>query len=206
MPKRTLEADFLKAIGVEPRVGEPGVDITRRIYLVGFMGCGKSTVGAALAKRLRWQFVDLDRAIEERVGLPVHKIFLKYGEGHFRTLEFETIREVANEPGRAVVALGGGAYMSEVNRATVAKTGVVVWLDVPFRVMVARIAAQKKRRPLAQSRDQLLALYRSRLPFYHEADIRLRAGDQPEDRVARAALRLVRDDWEVVAERRRLQL
>ena len=57
MPKRTLEADFLKASGVEPRVGEPGVDITRRIYLVGFMGCGKSTFGAALAKRLRWQFV-----------------------------------------------------------------------------------------------------------------------------------------------------
>jgi shikimate kinase len=177
-----------------------------RIYLVGFMGCGKSTVGALLAERLRWRFVDLDREVEERVGVAIPKIFLRHGEGYFRRLEFDVLREVSRAEGRAVIALGGGTYVSEVNRRVVARSGISVWLDVPFRVLARRIGAQGKGRPLAQAPDQLHRLHRMRLPFYHEADIRIRTGTAPPDSVTRAILRMVREDWPVVVERRKLLL
>ena len=86
------------------------------------MGCGKSTVGTALASRLGWRFVDLDREAEDRAGLSIPKVFLRFGEGHFRRLEFEVLRDVARAEGRAVVALGGGTFVSEVNRVVVARS------------------------------------------------------------------------------------
>lgn len=195
-----------EAIGVRPPASRQLGRSPERIYLVGFMGSGKSTVGAALARRLNWRFVDLDRAIEERAGLRVQQIFASFGEGHFRKLEFESLREVARTPERAIVALGGGAYVSEVNRRVVAQSGMAVWLDVPFRLLVARIASEGRKRPLAKAPDQLYALHRSRLPFYHEADVRIRAGSASPDVVARAIVRIVREDWSVVVERRRLLL
>ena len=90
-----------------------------------------------------------------------------------------------------------------MNRALIRRSGVSVWLDVPFRVLYKRVAGDR-RRPLAQNPEQMYQLYRSRLPFYHEADIRLRAGDVSAPRAARALTRLLREDWSTVAERRKL--
>jgi shikimate kinase len=176
-----------------------------RVYLVGFMASGKSTVGPLLARRLRYPFVDLDHLAEERAGLEIPTIFQRFGEGYFRRLEFEVLRDLARAPGRAVVALGGGTFVSEVNRRLVARSGISVWLDVPFPVLARRLVSQG-RRPLAASPDQLRRLHATRLPFYHEADVRIRAGDAPADAVVRAIVRTVREDWPVVVERRRLLL
>jgi shikimate kinase len=174
-----------------------------RLFLVGFMGSGKTTVGRLIAQRLKWRFVDLDRAIEERAGTTVRKLFALHGEGRFRSLEHELLREVAGGPDPVVVALGGGAFVSEVNRAIIRRSGVSVWLDVPVRALQRRIAGDR-RRPLAGTLDQIDALYRSRLPFYHEADVRIRAGDASAERVAAEAVKLLREDWQTVAARRRL--
>jgi shikimate kinase len=209
--------NLLRALGVirraEPAPSDRTVrpiaalgSIPERIYLVGFMGCGKSTVGTVLAERLGWRFVDLDRAAENRAGMTVPQIFLRFGEGYFRRLEFEVLRDVSREQGSAVVALGGGTYVSEVNRRVVARSGVSVWIDVPFRLLTRRIVAQAGRRPLAQSPDQLFRLHKTRLPFYHEADIRIRTGEAPPEAVARSIVRMVREDWPVIVERRRLSL
>ena len=176
-----------------------------RIYMVGFMGCGKTSVGRLLADRLEWSFVDLDQRIEERAGLTIRRIFALAGERRFRSLEHDALREVSRESAKAIVALGGGAFVSEVNRAVIRRGGVSVWIDVPFRTVMRRIAGDR-RRPLALGNDQLYQLYRSRLPFYHEADIRVRAGDTTADRVAADVLRILREDWLIVAERRRLFL
>ncbi|HQR37838.1 MAG TPA: shikimate kinase [Blastocatellia bacterium] len=181
----------------------PRPHLPERLFIVGFMGAGKTTIGKLLSDRLHWRFVDLDRRIEEEAGVPIRKLFAVHGEGRFRSLEHDALREVAREPGRSIVALGGGAFVSEVNRAIVRRSGVSVWIDVPFRVSVKRVGGDR-RRPLALSRDSMYQLYRSRLPFYHEADIRLRVGDLAVERIAQDLLRMLRDDWQIVAERRRL--
>jgi shikimate kinase len=219
VPDKAVRArnNLLRALGVIRRADPSSTDmalrpvgalgpIPERIYLVGFMGCGKSTIGSALAERLHWRYVDLDKAAEDRAGLPIPKIFLRYGEGYFRRLEYDVLRDVSREPGRAIVALGGGTFVSEVNRRVVEHSGVSVWLDVPFRTLSRRIVSQGRRRPLAQSPDQLYRLHRIRLPFYHEADIRIRAGDAAPEAVARSIVRMIREDWPVVVERRKLLL
>lgn len=174
-----------------------------RVFLVGFMGCGKTTVGKLIAQRLKWGFVDLDRRIEEVAGKTIRTIFADDGEGRFRRLENDVLREVARDAGRAVIALGGGAFVSEVNRAVIRRSGVSVWIDVPLRALVRRVLGDR-RRPLAATADHVNRLYRSRLPFYHEADVRLRVGEAPADEIAIEAIKLLREDWQIVAERRRL--
>lgn len=169
------------------------------------MGSGKSTVGELLAERLDWRFLDLDRAIEERAGLAIEQVFDRFGEIAFRKLENEVLAGVAAGPERVVVALGGGAFVSDVNRSVVAASGVSVWLDVPVRVSLRRVGTGRGR-PLAQSPSQMVRLYRSRLRFYHEADVRIRAGEAPPERIARAIVRLLQEDWPVAAERRCLEL
>jgi shikimate kinase len=197
-PKRTKRAAAQRP-GVV--VSKPQLPI--RVFLVGFMGSGKTTVGKLIAERLHWSFVDLDRRIEEVAGKKIRAIFSDDGEGRFRRLENDVLREVARDAGRAVIALGGGAFVSEVNRAVIRRSGVSVWLDVPIRALVGR-ALGDRRRPLAATAEQMNRLYRSRLPFYHEADVRLRVGDASADRIAVEAIKLLREDWQIVAERRRL--
>lgn len=178
-------------------------NLPERLFLVGFMGCGKSTLGTLLAERLHWDFIDLDARIEETAGIPIRRVFETRGESHFRRLEHEALRAVAADRGRSIVAVGGGAFVGEVNRAVIRRAGVSVWIDAPFRILSKRIIGDRKR-PLAQSAEQIHQLYRSRLPFYHEADIRLRVGDATPNRIAREVLRVLREDWSIVAERRKL--
>lgn len=178
-------------------------NLPQRLFLVGFMGSGKSTLGKLLADRLNWEFIDLDSRIEETCGMPIRRVFELRGESHFRRLEHEALRAVSADRGRAIVAIGGGAFVGEVNRAVIRRAGVSVWIDAPFRVLSKRIIGDRKR-PLVQSAEQIHQLYRSRLPFYHEADIRLRVGDAHPNRIAREVLRVLREDWTIVAERRRL--
>lgn len=186
-----------------PTLGATRPVLPERIFLVGFMGSGKSTLGKLLSEKLRWEFIDLDARVEEAAGVPIRRIFESQGEGQFRRLEHETLRAVTNARGRSIVALGGGAFVSEVNRAIIRRAGVSVWLDPPFRVLARRIIGDRKR-PLAETPEQIAKLYRTRLPFYHEADIRLRVGDASVGRIAREVLRILREDWLIVAERRRL--
>jgi shikimate kinase len=174
-----------------------------RLFLAGFMGSGKTTLGQLLAEKLEWRFVDLDARIEEAVGMPIAQVFELYGESAFRRFEHDALAGVAAERPRTIVALGGGSFVGEVNRAVIRRSGISVWLDVPFPAIALRVAGDPAR-PLAASADQLYLLFRSRLPFYHEADVRLRAGDAPPDALAKELLRLLREDWLVLAERRKL--
>jgi len=105
---------------------------TPGIYLVGFMGCGKSTVGSALADELGWSFVDLDEEIERREGASIAEIFDQRGEAEFRHIESAALRDrVRNvQSGRPqVVSLGGGAFLPEENFEMVSNNGVTIWLD-----------------------------------------------------------------------------
>lgn len=148
---------------------------TPGIYLCGFMGCGKSTVGRALADALGWQFVDLDEEIERREGMTISEIFEQRGEPAFRDIESRVLREQvrAVEGGRPrVIALGGGAFVREENFTVLSHNGVTVWLDCPFEIVQRRLAGFNHR-PLARDREKLRTLYMERVRAYAHADYRV---------------------------------
>lgn len=163
-----------------------------RVYLTGFMGCGKTTVGRRLAERLRIPFVDLDREIELRVGMPVREIFARLGEPAFRQMEQEALWATAELPD-AVVATGGGTMSFEANARWMHANGLSVWLNPAFATIVGRIGGRgKEDRPLFQNEGQALALYRQRLPAYRRADVTvdISPAEEPEEIAARIALLL----------------
>jgi shikimate kinase len=161
-----------------------------RIFLTGFMGSGKTTVGRLLAGRLGIPFVDLDGEIERRAGMTVREIFDRHGEPAFRSLEAEALAAAAALPD-AVVATGGGTMAFEANFRLIRASGLSVWLHPPFAAIVTRIGgAGKSDRPLFRNETQALALYQERLPAYRRADVTVdvTAGEEPEEVAARIAL------------------
>jgi shikimate kinase len=161
---------------------------TPGIYLVGFMGSGKSTVGRHLAHRLGWNFFDLDDEIEAAEKMTIAQIFDRRGEAEFRRIEAEMLGQHIRwiERGRpSVLALGGGAFAEQANRDLLENNGLTVWLDCPFETVQRRVAAQAAFRPLARDPANFETLWKARRPFYELADIRIPITcDAPEDAVA----------------------
>lgn len=152
-----------------------------KIYLVGFMGAGKSTVARRLARRLDWRFVDVDECVEQRERQTVAEIFARRGEAYFRTAERAALAELTSLR-HAVVATGGGTFVDPQNRSAIARDGVSVWLDVPLDRLIARIPADG-RRPLAADRAEFERLYTARRPAYEQADLRIDASRGSVDAV-----------------------
>ena len=144
-----------------------------KIYLVGFMAAGKTTVARALAKRLDWRDVDIDELIEKRERMTVSDIFARHGEAYFRTVEHAVLLEQLT-PRHGVVATGGGTFADPQNRAIINRDGVSVWLDVPLERLIARVPADG-RRPLAADRAGFERLYHQRRAHYEQAHVRLDA-------------------------------
>jgi shikimate kinase len=151
------------------------------IFLIGFMGAGKTTVGQALAGKLRYRFIDLDRVIEETQGRTITEIFLESGEPEFRRLEQKAVRE-CHSLASAVVALGGGAYGSEENRSLIRSIGTTVWLDCPLDVCLSRIACDESR-PLLGQRQEMETMFAWRRPHYEQADLVVGSGTSPDETV-----------------------
>lgn len=144
-----------------------------KVYLVGFMGAGKSTVARALARRLGWRSEDVDAMIEARERRSVAAIFAESGEAYFRVAEREILRQLLPDR-EVVVATGGGTFVDAANRALIREDGAVAWLDLPLDVAVER-APRDGRRPLAADRTQFEALYAARRPAYQQAHARFDA-------------------------------
>ena len=142
---------------------------TGRVYLVGFMGAGKSTVGRALGATIGVPFVDLDEAFEALSGLTIRCAFEEHGEAWFREREAELLRGTEALPD-VVVALGGGTFTFPENRAVVQRLGRSVFLDLPFEAIAARLGAKAADRPLFRSLDDARALYDARLASYRLSD------------------------------------
>jgi shikimate kinase len=151
-----------------------------KIYLVGFMGSGKTTLAQALARRLGWRVEDVDAIIESRERRNVAEIFARYGEPYFRALERQVIFSLL--PIRhTVVATGGGTFVDPENRAAINADGVSVWLDLPFEELLARVPSDG-RRPLAADLTQMTLLYQGRRQAYEQAHIKLEAARlRPEE-------------------------
>lgn len=163
------------------------------IFLVGFMGAGKTTAGRLLAEVEGRPFVDLDDEIERATGKRIREIFEGSGEEAFRALEHARLRETAHTA--AVVATGGGTIAFEGNRRWMRRHGLTVWIRPTFDAIVRRIGVRgKENRPLFRSMEEARELYASRLPYYGTANLTLDVGsdETPEEVAARLRL-LIRD-------------
>jgi len=154
-----------------------------RIFLVGFMGAGKSTVGRSLAGRLDVPFLDLDEAFEALAGVTIRRAFEERGEAWFREREAELLRGCEALPD-VVVALGGGTFTFPENRAVVRRAGRSLFLDVPFEAIEARLGEKAVDRPLFRSLEEARALYEERRASYRLSDTILALeGDEGVDAV-----------------------
>lgn len=148
------------------------------IYLLGFMGAGKTTVGQLLADRLQRPFVDLDAEIESRLHLSIPAIFKEYGETYFRHIESEYLLQIGQRQ-QTVVATGGGIVLLPGNREVIQQTGCSVYLSWPIAVLVERVK-NSPQRPLLQGigedalQPYLEGLMQQRRNFYEQADIIIR--------------------------------
>jgi len=157
-----------------------------RVFLVGFMGAGKTSVGECLAREMRYRFVDLDREIEREAGRSVPEIFRDDGEPIFRRLEAGALRLVGAQSG-IVVGTGGGTLTLWENRDFIHRSGVSVWLDAPLDVMLER-CRRGEHRPLLSDRPRMEALLAERVPAYQLSDLKVDAGSEsPEALAARIA-------------------
>ena len=143
--------------------------IKSKLYLIGLMGAGKTTVGRQMARKLQLDFYDSDREIEARTGVSVPTVFEIEGEDGFRRREAQVIAELATLPA-CVIATGGGVVLRPENRAALKKSGWVVYLDVPPVILWER-TRQDRNRPLLRVEDplkRLQELYVMRDPLYRE--------------------------------------
>jgi shikimate kinase len=170
-----------------------------RVYLAGFMGSGKSTIGPILANTIGYDFVDLDGMIEQAQGKSVSRIFAERGEAFFRSLERELIGGLSTQS-RLVVSLGGGTLVDPVSFRTIVETGILVYIKLNPDVLFKRLQ-RRSDRPLLMDqhgnrlsgdelRRRIKQLHESREPLYARADVTIDADDRrvglTVDRVARA--------------------
>jgi len=153
-----------------------------KIYLVGFMGAGKTTVARALGRRLGWPVEDIDDRIETRERRSVATIFAQNGEAYFRQQERQVLSDLLPQR-QIVVATGGGTFAEPDNRALMLADGAVVWIDVPLTRVFERVPADG-RRPLAADRVQMEQLYARRRLAYAEAHVRIDGTDPVPEVVA----------------------
>lgn len=141
------------------------------VILIGFMGCGKSTVGIRLSYRLRRIVEDTDKLVEKRAGMTINEIFSAQGEAGFRKLETECLRELETEPGNRIIATGGGLPMREENWLLLKKLGCVVYLKITPEGVMERLKGDHSR-PLLAGEDpkgKIRSLMTEREPVYAAA-------------------------------------
>ena len=175
----------------------------KNIVLFGFMGCGKSTVGELLTKKLSrnisCRFVDMDGIIEQRMGMPVSEIFEKYGEQHFRLLETELAAELSEMCG-LIISAGGGALLNSRTRAAFGETRLI-FMDVSLDCAINRLLFDSSRPLLAagapgssERRELIAGLYSERRPCYQAMTGHTVNADLPPDDVAEMIMSLCEAD------------
>lgn len=158
---------------------------SRVVVLVGLMGAGKSTVGRKVATMLGLPFRDADTEIENVSRMSVPELFEAYGEEEFRDLERRVILRLL-DAGPMVLATGGGAYMNEETRSSIARAGISIWLNAELDVLMERVS-RRQNRPLLQNdnpRGVMQSLMEQRYPIYAQADIEIMSRDDKKEVIA----------------------
>ncbi len=147
-----------------------------RIFLIGFMGCGKSHEGKRLAQKLQWPFLDLDAEIERNEKKSISKIFEENGETHFRNLESKYLKKTVGYK-KAIIATGGGTPCFNNNIKWMKDNGVVIYLKTPIEILAARLEKEKELRPLIANFNKkklnifIKKLLEGRKSYYEQANM-----------------------------------
>ncbi len=162
-----------------------------RIYLIGYMGSGKSTLGRALAKRIGYRFVDIDSWIEQQVDMRVFDYFTTHGEEAFREREREALTELTTLPEDVVIATGGGTPCFFDNMERMNSSGLTIYLKVDPAKLAVRLEAGRAKRPLLHNKSvsEIEAFAREALavrePYYHQAKLVLACDHLSDEYIAR---------------------
>ena len=155
------------------------------------MGVGKTTIGKNLAKKLNYNFIDVDKIIEAKEGLSINLIFKNKSEGYFRKIESEiTLSELKNE--KSVISLGGGAFLNNVIRRKAKKLSISFWLDLPLDQLVKRLKKNTNRPLLFKKNiaETAKKIYFDRKKIYNEADYRIKCGSLKPNEIVSKILNL----------------
>ena len=157
--------------------------LKKNIVLIGMMAAGKTTIGFKLAKRLKYQFIDIDKKIEISESKKITDIFQSNGEKYFRKIE-EKITLFYLEKNNSIISLGGGAFLNEKIRKKVKKNCHSFWLNWRIKTILKRIS-KNKRRPLALklSQNDLANLYRKRVKFYKLSDFKVECENKNKNEI-----------------------
>jgi shikimate kinase len=170
----------------------------RAVFLVGYMGAGKTSVGRALGQRLGWRFEDLDDRIQERAGRTIPEIFEQSGEAEFRQSELAALRQLLAEvepDSPLIAALGGGAFAQEELASLLEESGcTTVFLDAPADELWRRCGADVVERPLRREEAEFRQLYETRRPRYLRAQLRVETGGREIERVVHEIVRCLKLD------------
>ena len=162
------------------------------IYLIGFMGAGKSTIGKRLARKMDWKFVDTDFYIQKLAGMNILDIFFEKGEKVFRRMESAVVRKVSVGK-RQVIALGGGAFLSDRNRKRIRRSGISIYLKAKISTLEGRLKKVRKKRPLLRTGASVRALMRVRRMYYEKADLKIQTdGQAPSQSTSEIVKKLMR--------------
>ena len=167
---------------------------SKNIYLIGFMGAGKTSVGMVLAKKLRLEFRDLDELIEAECGKTISRIFSEHGEAFFRDLESKKLQSVSQNRGQ-IVATGGGIVLRESNWKIMKEGGITVYLKASTDVLWSRIKDDTSR-PLLQVEkpfEKARELLSMRIRLYEEADLIIDTENKSPDNVADHIIRRINE-------------
>lgn len=141
--------------------------MTERLFLVGMMAVGKTTVGKLCAKRLEWSFLDSDAQLRAKTGRTAQEIFDSDGDAALRSLESQVLIEAIKSSTPTVIAVAGGVVLAEANRSLLVRSGVVVWLRASIDTLIERVARGDPRPRLGDDPERALReLYKQRHPFY----------------------------------------
>lgn len=160
-----------------------------KVYIIGFMGSGKTTAGRKLASVLEWSFADLDETIEKEQGKSIEKIFSESGEDYFRGLEYKALRDLGSAR-NIVISTGGGAPCYHGNIDFMKKTGIVIYLKMTVGEIIRRLKGQQDSRPLVKGLEgeKLIGYIEKKLlerePYYNQAIITENGSDPDIARLA----------------------
>ena len=165
--------------------------MSKNLTLTGMMGVGKSTIGKNLAKKLNYNFIDVDKLIEAKEGSSINLIFKNKSENYFRKLENEiTLQELKKNS--SVISLGGGAFLNKSIRDSSKKRSISFWLDVDIDELINRLKRSKKRPLLDEknSSETIKKIYLKRKKIYNKADFRVKCSSLKSNEIVEKILKL----------------